>query len=60
MGPVNNCCHCGGTMVCEWHPLTKKEASILNLILEAADATSHQGTPKITMPVANEDAKPKA
>lgn len=30
MGPVNNCCHCGGTMIHEWHPLTKREAAILN------------------------------
>jgi hypothetical protein len=33
MGPVNNCCHCGGTMVSEWQPLTEKEASTLNAML---------------------------
>jgi hypothetical protein len=38
MGPINNCCHCGGTLIAEWNPLTKKEAKILDAMLEAKRA----------------------
>ncbi len=33
MGVVNNCCHCGATMVSEWSGLTQKETIILDSML---------------------------
>jgi hypothetical protein len=34
MRPVNNCCHCGGTMLIPWEPLTQREVGILSKMLE--------------------------
>lgn len=43
MGPVNNCCHCGGTMLRGWNSLTKKELKILSEMLERRRAKQRGG-----------------